>query len=131
MDDPLLVGRFERPRRLLSQLDDLRFRQSSRDRPLLQGDSGYEFHRQKVEVLFGVKIVDRGDIGVVELGEGHGFPAEALSRLLIGKSPGRQDFQGDVPFQAFVSGPIDNAHAAGPDFFDNAIMSERPTYHES
>jgi hypothetical protein len=66
---------------------------------------------------------------MVELGESHGFPAEALSHLFIGESPGGQHFDGDISFQAFISSPIDNTHPSGTDFFDDAIMSESLTYH--
>jgi hypothetical protein len=66
---------------------------------------------------------------MVELGESHGFPAEALSHLFIGERPGGQNFDGDISFQAFISGPIDNTHTSGADFFDDAIMSESLTYH--
>jgi hypothetical protein len=66
---------------------------------------------------------------MVELGESHGFPAEALSHLFIGQRPGGQDFDGDISFQAFISGPIDNTHTAGADFLDDAIMSESLIYH--
>jgi hypothetical protein len=66
---------------------------------------------------------------MVELGESHRFPAEALSRLFIGECPGGQNFNGDISFQAFISGPIDNAHTSGADFFDDAIMPESPAYH--
>jgi hypothetical protein len=66
---------------------------------------------------------------MVELGESHCFPAEALSHLFIGQSPGGQNFKGDISFQAFISGPIDNAHTSGADFFDDAIMAESLTYH--
>ncbi len=66
---------------------------------------------------------------MIELGESHGFPAEALSRLFISESSGGQNFKGDISFQAFISGPIDDPHAAGTDLFNDPIMSESLTYH--
>ena len=73
--------------------------------------------------------MNNGDIGMVELGESHCFPAKTLSHLFVGKSPGGQNFKGDISFQAFIPGPIDDTHAAGADLFDDAIMSESLAYH--
>jgi hypothetical protein len=73
--------------------------------------------------------MNNGDIGMIELGESYRFPAEALSHLFIGECPGGQNFNGNISFQAFVPGPVNDTHAAGPDFFDEAIVAKSLTYH--
>jgi hypothetical protein len=66
---------------------------------------------------------------MIELGESYRFPAEALSHLFVGECPGGQNLNGNISFQAFISGPIDNTHSSSADFFDDAIMPESLAYH--
>ena len=123
MDQSLFVGGFERFGRLPAQPDDLRFRQSSGRQHLRERDARDVLHGQEVHISLGVEVVDRRDVGVIEPGQGYRFLAEARPCLVIGKRSGGKDFDGDVPVQAFVPGPIDDSHSPGADLLDDPIVS--------
>ena len=59
-----------------------------------------------------LEAVDRGDVGVIELGEELRFALEARQALLVLGEGGRQDLDRHLALQARVGGAIDLAHAA-------------------
>ena len=42
----------------------------------------------------------------------------------------RQELQRDVPAEPQVLGPVDDAHAAAAELFDDAVVRDRPADHE-
>ncbi len=65
-----------------------------------------------------------GDVGMVQLGEGQSFLAEALAGGFVGEGIGRQDLQGDIPVQMLIPGAVHFAHPAATQLLDNAIPGD-------
>ncbi len=79
-------------------------------------------HRQKVHVLIGVEVVDRRDVGVVQVREGEGFAPEALAGVVALEHPGGQDLERHLALEPRVAGLVDDAHSAFPDLPEDAVM---------
>ena len=69
-------------------------------------------------------FVDGDDVGVVELGSGFGFAAEAGQVGPRGGGAGEDDLEGDDAVEAFLPGAIDDAHAAAAEFFEQFVIVE-------
>jgi hypothetical protein len=64
----------------------------------------------------GVEVVHGRDRGMVQFRQSLGFSTKPLAGLLIAETPRRQNFDGDIPSQVLVAGPVDVAHPTGTDF---------------
>jgi hypothetical protein len=60
-------------------------------------------------------VVERADVGMVEVGDGAGLALEAGADLRAGREVGRQHLDCDIAAQAGIAGPIDLAHPARTD----------------
>jgi hypothetical protein len=60
------------------------------------------FHDEEIHPLLRVKVVDRGDVGMVQLGESERFLVKALSGALVGEQAGGQDFDGDFAVKVLI-----------------------------
>src|SRR5690606_15827361 len=100
-----------------------------------------EFHREPGEPLPGDGIevqpalVDGGDAGVAEAGEGLGLVGEAAFGGAGGRAgsqtrggprgePAAQELEGDGASGLLLLGLVDDAHAAGADLADQAVASD-------
>ena len=59
--------------------------------------------------------MDRGDMRMIERGEGTSFAVEASESIGSRGDSARQDLERDVVLESFVASPVDLAHAARPD----------------
>ena len=71
-----------------------------------------ELHHQVGQLALPADVIERADVGVIELGNGVRFVIEAVAEPGIGREHRRHDFDRDNPIEARVLGPIDFAHAA-------------------
>ena len=69
-------------------------------------------------------VVDRGDVGVVESGEGAGLAPEAGNALGILRELRRQDFHRHVAAELRVARTVDLAHAALAELRKDFVMRE-------
>ena len=76
---------------------------------LAQRYTGHVLHHQKADPLLRIKIVDGGDVGMVQLRQRQGFLAEMFARGIVGERLGRQYLDGDVAVEVFIAGAIDFA----------------------
>ena len=90
---------------------------------------GNQFHHQKIDAILIGRVVDRFDVGMVQLGERESFLAEFLTDGFIGQSTGRKNLQSDVAVEFFVVSAVDYAHSTGADEFDDAIVAQRIPKH--
>ena len=72
-----------------------------------------------------VKIVDGGDVGMVQLGQRQGFLAEIFASGLVGERLERQYFDGHVAIEVLIAGAIDFAHAAGADPLSDKVVAQQ------
>ena len=122
VDDPLLVGRFERLRNLPRD----RQRLVERDRPardaLRQIVALDQFHHEGRDAPALFEAVDAGDVGMVQRREHFRFALETREPIVVSGERWRQDLDRDLAFQPGVGRPIDLAHAPfadlGGDFVD-------------
>jgi hypothetical protein len=63
-------------------------------------------------------------VGVIQLREDQGLPAEAFARGIVRDEARGQDLQRDVPVETFIAGAVDDAHAAGANLFDDDVVGE-------
>jgi hypothetical protein len=80
---------------------------------------------KKVRAVLGVEVVDDDDVRMVELGEGKGFLAEALTGGFVGQSAGGKDFECHVPVEAFIVSAVDHTHPASSDLLQDAVVGKR------
>ena len=114
MDDPLLVGGFERLGDLAGDRQGFIERDRAFGDPVLERRPFDQFQHQRPRVTALFEAVDLRDVGVVQGGENFGFPLEAGEAFFIlGKGVG-EDFQGHVPVERRIGGSVDDAHAAFP-----------------
>ena len=112
MDDAMVVGR-------LYRLGDLtRNRQSLTQRHWATGDGVRqvfafdELHHDGARRSRALDAVNMSDVRMIQRGESFGFPFETREPTGVGRDPGRQNLDGDVPIEFRITGAIDFAHAA-------------------
>ena len=66
--------------------------------------------------------MDIADVGVIQGGGGLGFLEEPLRGVVFGQVRG-QELDGDGALEAWVSGLIDDAHAAAAELGDDLVDS--------
>ena len=81
-----------------------------------------EFHGDEGLAVFFADVVNRADVRMVERGSGLRFALEASERARVVADVFRKKFQRDVAVEAIVFGFVDDAHAAGTEAFENAVM---------
>src|SRR5579859_2138147 len=71
-----------------------------------------------------IEVVDRGDVGMVQLRQNQSFFMEMLACRFVGESAGRKDFDGDVAGEVLVAGAIYFSHAASADLLGDAVVAQ-------
>jgi hypothetical protein len=127
VDDTVLVGGRKGVGDLRSDLERL----GQGERPLLQrlGErlAAQVLHHEERLALLLPDVVQRADGGVLEGGDGARLPLEAGAQRGIESELRRQDLQRDRALEAGVAGPVDLAHAPGPDQVENLVRAEAHT----
>ena len=112
MDNPLAVGLFER----LCDLQSERKALSKGKRPLFEAFGERravdELHDERLDAAALFEAEDRGDVGMVELGEELGFALEPRQALLVRGEFGRQDLDRDLAVEPGVGRAVDLPHPA-------------------
>ena len=70
-------------------------------------------HDEKRDALLLADVIERADVGMIELRDDARFPMEALAELRVGGELVGLDFDRDNPIQPRIARAIDLAHAAG------------------
>ncbi len=88
-----------------------------------------QFHGQKVHAFVLGKIVERGDVGMIERGKEARLSFETCHALPVGSELLGEDFDGDSASQAYVARAIHLAHAADADpRFDFVVAESLPDH---
>lgn len=77
-----------------------------------------------------VDAVNDADIRMVESRSGAGFAEETFAIRIVGEKIVRKKLQRDGSFQLQVERLVNDAHTAGAEFFQNAIVGDRLADHE-
>ena len=85
-----------------------------------------ELHAEERATVKLGDLVDRHDIGVVQIGGELGFTEKSLSLLVAGHLPGEDHFQGDKPFDRHLPGLVHDAHAAARDLLQDLVLTDPP-----
>ena len=115
VDDAALVGVVDGLGHLGHQPGRLARRQRAVGGLLGQAAALDEAHAEVVLALVLADLVDRHDVGVVEVGGRLGLDVEPLDVGLGGELAGQDHLQGDRPVEADLPGLVDDAHAAAGD----------------
>ena len=87
------------------------------------------FHHHPGRAFLHEKGVQRGDVGVIQIGLGLGFGAETLFQIGIAREFGAEGFDGDDTVERGVDGFVDDAHAAFTELVDDFVIAElRPDH---
>jgi len=86
-------------------------------------------HYDEVAVTLLANFMDGAHIGVIQ-GRGQArFAAESFERNLVLRKFVREKLQGYKPAETGVLGLVHHAHSTGPDFFQDAIVTDRRANH--
>jgi hypothetical protein len=69
-------------------------------------------------------LVNSADVRVIKSGCDFGLSQQTLLGALIGRDFCWEEFNGDFPLQPLVLSQVDLAHAAAPEFLDDAVMRD-------
>ena len=83
-------------------------------------------HREEVPALERTHLVDRHNAGMIQPGHRLGFSAKALHRLARRQLSGQDHLHGDDAVQAALTRPVDHAHPAAADLFQQLVVAEDP-----
>ena len=75
--------------------------------------------------MLSVIIVNDGDIGMVETGQGPGFGMKSPARGFVAYGAWRENLDGDVGFEVLIVRTIDLSHATLADFLEDEVMPQR------
>ena len=124
MGDPGAVGAGDRIGQRDGDLQQARERQPLAGQQLRQSLSLDQLHRDEVNALGLFHRVQRHDVGVVQSGNGAGFPLETGPPVRIFGHLGRQHLQGDLSVQPGVLGDVDLAHPALTQAAEDFVVCE-------
>jgi hypothetical protein len=124
VDDPVLVRRLQPVGDLAGDPHDL----VRRHRPLLHAPAQvlplHQLHHQEADPAFLLETVDRGDVGMLQAGQGPRLALEPGLALGIARELGRQDLDRHVAAELRVAGAEHLAHAALADLALDLVMQE-------
>lgn len=83
-----------------------------------------EFHREPGQAFVFSHLVNGDDVRVVEAGRRLGFAAKAFDESFVGKLAAEQQFDGDDPIEADLTGAVNAAHAAAGDFSEQLVIAQ-------
>ena len=115
------MGRVERVGHVGADPDHLvQLERSPRD-PRAQGLPFHELHRDEVVTVRLLHLVDRDDVGVVQRGRELRLADEPLGRGTRFEGGAGEELERHVPVEPFITGAIDDAHAARADALRDAV----------
>src|SRR5262245_54166772 len=124
MDDSGVVRGFKRFRNLPREWKCF----IERNRPSLDSRGEIlsldEFHHQRRRLVGALEAVNRGDVRVIERGQGLGFTLKSREPVGVGSQRRGQHLQRDVSFEIRIEGAIHLAHAADADGSLNLVGAE-------
>src|ERR1700733_4950819 len=91
---------------------------------MLQGLPFQQFHGNETLALVIADLVDSTDIRMVQGGGSAGLAAKTLEGLRVAGHLLRQKLEGDKTAQVGVFGLVNDAHAAAPEFLENAVVRD-------
>ncbi len=124
MDDALRMRGPQALRKLQSQANHLVRGDRTGGQLLIECVPRDVFRDQKVGFIRGIEIVDRRDVGMVQLGERQRFLAESFPGIFVGKSAGRENFYGDITLQLLVVRKEDHSHPARANLLHDAVVAK-------
>ena len=124
MDDPLLVGRFQRFGDLASDGEGFVERDRSPTDPVLERRAGDVFENERGGVAAFFEAVDRRDVRVVERRQDLRFALEAGQPFGVVHEGVGQDLQRDIAVQLGITGLVHFAHAACTDGGEDFVGAE-------
>jgi hypothetical protein len=83
-----------------------------------------QLHHESVHAAHLFDAVDSSDVGMIQSGEGSGFPLKSRKSLSVLSEALGQDLDRHVALQLAVPRPIDFAHPAGADGGENFVRTE-------
>ncbi len=122
VNDALGVRGIERVGELAANVQDLLKRQGMPMDAAAKRFALEQLHRDEVPALVHADVVDRADVRVIERRRDSCFPQEPLDVLRRHAVALGQELQRDVPAKPRVLGLIDDAHPAGTELADDAIV---------
>ena len=124
MDDPALVRRGETAADLGGEVDRGAERQRRSRNAVGECAAVEQFACGIGRAIVHADVVDGDDVGMRERGHRARFAVEPIAQFRIGNGGGREDFQGHVAVQSRVARPIDDAHAAGAQALEHAVVTD-------
>ena len=124
MNDVLLVCRVERVGNFDPERDEHFKCDRAMRNELFECGALQEFHRNESLAILLADVVNRTDVRMIERGGGLRFALEAGERARIVADIFGEEFQSDVAVEAIVFGFVHNAHAAGAQAFENAVVRQ-------
>ena len=122
MRDPRPVSAADGVRKRDRDLEQTRQREAVFRKKLGQVSTLDELHRDEVHAVGLLHGVQRHDVGMVQRGDGPGFPLEACPTVRIRRHRLGQYLQRNVAMELGVLGLPDNSHPALADHFDQAVV---------
>jgi hypothetical protein len=121
MDDAALVGMLERHTNLTGKVNKLI---KIAGGAFMQAGSLDEFHHNEGSVAHLACVVNRDDIGVIELGDGFGLLKEARSAFCFHLVAG-DEFHRHLALERRVEGAMHGAHASLAELFLKAVSIDK------
>ena len=131
MDDPFVVGLFERLRDLLREGKAFSKGKRPGFEAFCQGRTGDELHDEGSRATALLEAEDRGDVRVVELGQELCFALESGETLFVLGECGWQDFDRDLALEARVRGAVDLAHPSFAELGGDLVGAESLADHSN
>lgn len=82
------------------------------------------FERQEGAAFVVADFEDLHDVRVMQAGHGPRFRQEAIVMRRIGMRAGQNHFDGDKPIELRLAGPVDHAHAATAELFEDFVARD-------
>ena len=97
--------------------------------PLGKRAAAHKAHNQVWLPMLLARVVDWHDRFMLEGGDRLGLSLETSSELSIVDEWPRQQLQGDITLETWVTRMQDRGHSASGDLFDNLVSAESSEYH--
>ena len=116
----------------IARFDRLFHRHRTLVDPVLEGGTGAIGHGdEELPVLGLADVENRADVGVIEGGGGAGFARKALAQQRFVAPLLGQELERHIAVEPGVPGPVDEPHTAAAEPFDDLVMGNRSSDHES
>lgn len=126
MNDATIVSRGETVGDLRAEGDHIFLRERAVEKPGAESDPVDKLHDEKVEAVVGIEVVNRGDVGMIELGESQGFVAKFSAGAIVGNGAGKENLEGNYTVEVFILGAVNDTHPAAADSLDDSVVAQGP-----